>query len=48
MSDELDRLLPRIRSGDVTALAEFIEASRHRLLAFIERQIGTEIGRAHV
>ncbi len=45
MSEESSPLIPRIRAGEVAALAEFIEAHRRQLLAFIERQLGTALRR---
>ncbi|HEX5102679.1 MAG TPA: sigma-70 family RNA polymerase sigma factor [Pirellulaceae bacterium] len=38
-------LTARIRTGDTHALAEFIEAHRPQLMAFIERQLGTALRR---
>jgi len=35
----------RIRKGDAAALAQYIEASRGKLLAFIERQLGPALRR---
>jgi RNA polymerase sigma-70 factor (ECF subfamily) len=39
------QLEDRIRKGDAPALAQYIEASRGKLLAFIERQLGPALRR---
>jgi RNA polymerase sigma-70 factor (ECF subfamily) len=40
-----DDLVVRIRQHDANALAQFIEAHRPQLMAFIERQLGTALRR---
>ncbi|MCG8583098.1 MAG: sigma-70 family RNA polymerase sigma factor [Pirellulales bacterium] len=44
MSDD-DRLVERIRGGDAEALAEYIDACRPRLFAFIERNLSDAMRR---
>ena len=43
MVDVTPKLLERIRAGDQDALAEYIEQSRHQLLAFIQRKLGAAL-----
>jgi len=45
MSDPLDPLAARIKQRDVAALAEFLAAQRHALVAFIDRQLGASLRR---
>ncbi|MEX2114978.1 MAG: sigma-70 family RNA polymerase sigma factor [Pirellulales bacterium] len=45
MNDEADPLAKRVRQHDVTALAEYLDAHRRPLLAFIERQLGAGLRR---
>ncbi len=45
MSDETDPLTERVRQHDVAALAEYVDAHRKPLLAFIERQLGAALRR---
>jgi RNA polymerase sigma-70 factor (ECF subfamily) len=40
-----DDLTARIRTGDTNALADFMQAHRPQLMAFIERQLGTALRR---
>ena len=40
-----DALLQRLRAGDAQALAEFLEACRPRLTAFVERSLGAALRR---
>jgi RNA polymerase sigma-70 factor, ECF subfamily len=43
--DELESLLARVRGRDAEALAEFLQAHRPQLMAFIERQLGHALRR---
>lgn len=45
MSDDRDELAEKVRAGDADALAEFVDAVRPQLLAFIDRQIGAALRR---
>jgi len=45
VNNDQDQLLNRIRAGDAEALAEFAEANRWRLMAYIERQLGAGLRR---
>jgi len=45
MSQGSDELLDRVRAGDVSALAQYIQARRPQLLGFIERQLGASLRR---
>ncbi|REK13026.1 MAG: RNA polymerase subunit sigma [Planctomycetota bacterium] len=45
MNDSRDPLLDRVKAGDVTALADYLVASRKGLLSFIERQLGDALRR---
>ncbi len=43
MTDDATGLTHRVRQGDASALAEFVEARRPALLAFIERRLGADL-----
>jgi RNA polymerase sigma-70 factor, ECF subfamily len=45
MDDVADALIARIRNKDSQALVEFIELRRPQLLAYIERNLSTSLGR---
>jgi RNA polymerase sigma-70 factor (ECF subfamily) len=45
MSDDDDPLTNRVRGHDLAALAEYLEAHRRPLVAFIERQLGPALRR---
>jgi len=45
MTDEIDALIVRIRTGDAESLAAYIEQHRRQLLAYIERQLGAALRR---
>src|ERR1700676_491403 len=40
-----DALVRRLRAGEVQALAEYLEACRPRLLAYVERSLGASLRR---
>lgn len=40
-----DALVARLRSGDIDALAEFVESRRPQLLAYITRNLGSSLSR---
>ncbi len=43
MPDADEQLLQRLKQGDTEALGEFIESRRHQLLAFINRNLSTNL-----
>ncbi len=45
MSDHNTEILERLRSGDESALAEFLQANEHALLAFLRKRIGPQLAR---
>ena len=45
MSDDDDPLTQQVRNRDVAALAEYVDAHRRPLLAFIDRQLGPALRR---
>jgi RNA polymerase sigma-70 factor, ECF subfamily len=45
LDSEPDELVDRLRSHDANALAEFLQAHRPQLMAFIERQLGLALRR---
>lgn len=45
MSEELDRLIVRVREHDAEALATYLEQHRRQLLTYIERQLGAALRR---
>ncbi len=45
MSSSSDEFADRVRSGDVSALAQYMQARRPQLLGFIERQLGSSLRR---
>ena len=45
MSEGDDKLVDRVKQRDVAALADYLSQSRKPLLAFIERQLGTNLRR---
>jgi RNA polymerase sigma-70 factor (ECF subfamily) len=45
VSDDAELLAEKVRNRDVAALAEYIDAHRQPLLAFIERQLGMALRR---
>jgi len=45
MEEPADPLIERVRTGDVTALTQFLESRRPQLLAYIDRRLGAALRR---